>query len=43
MGSRINAISAASNGTTAMVEPEKASVRNTTGLIGSTRSRAVAR
>ena len=42
-GSRIDAIAAASNGTTVIAAPVKASVRSTAGVIGSIRSRAVAR
>ena len=42
-GPRIDAIADASNGTTVIAAPGKASVRSTAGVIGSIRSRAVAR
>jgi len=42
-GRRIDAIADASNGTTVSAAPEKARVRSTAGVIGSTRSMAAAR
>jgi hypothetical protein len=42
-GRRIDMTADASNGTTVIAAPGKANVRSTTGAIGSTRSRAIAR